>query len=169
MRRLFSLFFLLWAVLAGAQTRNYADNASGTFVFGLDSYFYGDAGSLEFDTHGKTFQVSISPDEVRVGNKRLGQGGDVVVGVHDFTGDRQPELVLAHRHPHTGAILVTIYALNGGSWEPVGQMSVRDTKEVRVFRQVVSARCGEALYSWTWHGTRFDFKASDGSAEPSLP
>lgn len=166
MRRLLSLFFLFTALVAGAQTRNYADNASGTFVFGLDSYFYGSSGSLEFDAYGEHFQASVSSSGVFVNGRFLEAGGDVVVGIHDFTEDRQPELVLAHRLS-ASSVSVSVYARQGGQWKLTGQMrGTGGVTEVRVFRQVVSFRRGDVLYSWTWHGSRFDFKASDGSPEP---
>ena len=44
MRKLFPLLLLI-CFTAQAQVRTYSDNASGTFVFGLDSYFYGESGT----------------------------------------------------------------------------------------------------------------------------
>lgn len=165
MKRFTCILFLFVAVLAQAQVRTYSENASKTFVVGLDSYFYGEAGSLSFEAAGQSFQASVGADGVFIGDRKLGGGGDVVIGIHDFTGNRVPEFVLAQRVGES--IGIWVYALNGGSWSPLKMMSVRGAKEVRIFRQVVSVRQGEALCSWTWHGDRFDYKASDGSAEPT--
>ena len=165
MKRFTCILFLFVAVLAQAQVRTYSENASKTFVVGLDSYFYGEAGSLSFEAAGQSFQASKGADGVFVGGQRLGADGDVVIGIHDFTGDRVPEFVMAQRLEN--AIGLWIYSLNGSSWSPLKMMSVRGAKEVRIFRQVVSVRQGETLCSWTWHGDKFDYKASDGSAEPT--
>lgn len=164
------LFFLLLCLGAGAQTRTYSDNAANTFIFGLDSYFFGESGALDFDLGGQTHQASVAGGAVSVDGTLLpGEkcSAETVIGVHDFTGDRVPELVVARRWEHL--LVVTIWDYSNGAWRPVGQMRAQDGKDVRVFRQVVSIRRGEALYSWTWHGNKFDFKASDGSPEPSLP
>ncbi|MEE3375700.1 MAG: hypothetical protein VZR22_03250 [Candidatus Cryptobacteroides sp.] len=165
MKRFTCILLLFAGVLAQAQVRTYSENASKTFVVGLDSYFYGDAGSLSFEAAGQSFQASKGADGVFVGGQRLGSDGDVVIGIHDFTGDRVPEFVMAQRLEN--AIGLWIYSLNGSSWSPLKMMSVRGAKEVRIFRQVISVRQGEALCSWTWHGDKFDYKASDGSAEPT--
>lgn len=165
MKRFTCILFLFVAVLAQAQVRTYSENASKTFVVGLDSYFYGEAGSFSFEAAGRSFQASVGADGVFVGGQRLGSDGDVVIGIHDFTGDRVPEFVMAQRLEN--AIGLWIYSLNGSSWSPLKMMSVRGAKEVRIFRQVISVRQGEALCSWTWHGDKFDYKASDGSAEPT--
>ena len=165
MKRFTCILFLFVGVLAQAQVRTYSENASKTFVVGLDSYFYGEAGSLSFEAAGRSFQASVGADGVFVGGQRLGSDGDVVIGIHDFTGDRVPEFVLAQRVGES--IGIWVYALNDGSWNALKMMSVRGAKEVRIFRQVISVRQGEALCSWTWHGDKFDYKASDGSAEPT--
>lgn len=156
---------MLSCIGARAQVRSYSDNAAGTFVVGLDSYFYGQAGSLSFEAAGQTFQASIGADGVFLGGQRIGSNpADVVIGIHDFTGDRIPEFVMAQRL--NNAIGIWVYSLDGsGGWRPLKMMSVRNATEARVFRQVVSVRSGEALCSWTWHGNKFDYKASDGSLE----
>ena len=74
---------------------------------------------------------------------------------------------MAHRLE--SAIGLWIYTLDGGSWSPLKMISVRNAKEVRIFRQVVSVRQGETLCSWTWRGDKFDYKASDGGPEPTFP
>lgn len=169
MRTLICILCACAAVIgASAQTRNYSSNASGTFVFGLDSYFFGESGVLDFELDGETHQARVSGGEVSVDDTLIPgekSGWETVIGLHDFTGDRVPELMVARRAEKL--LVATVYCHQGGCWHPIGQMSVRDAQEIRVFRQVVSVRRGEALYSWTWHGNKFDFKASDGSAEPT--
>ena len=147
------------SLLAGAQTRTYSDNASGTFIFGLESYFYGRSGSLEIQADGKTYQVSVENGDVSIDGQQLEGGmGEVVVGTHDFTGNRIPELVVARRN--NSMVCVTLYKLSGGNWLPLGYTDPVEGKELRVFRQVVSVRCGDILHSWTWHGTKFDYKSN---------
>ena len=157
------LFFTLLAafgcLLAAAQTRSYADNASGTFVVGLDSYFYGRTGTLEFRADGKVFQVTVDGGDVSVGSSaRDGAQGEVGVGVPEFTGNRVPDLVVARRN--NSLVGLTLYTLSGGRWVFAATIDPIQGKEIRVFRQVVSIREGETLHSWTWHGNGFDYKRS---------
>lgn len=165
MKRFTCILFLFVAVLAQAQVRTYSENASKTFVLGLDSYFYGEAGSLGFEAAGQSFQASVGAEGVFLGKRRIGDSGDVVIGVHDFTGNRVPEFVMARRSGES--VGIWIYALNGSTWTQLKMISVRGAREVRIFRQVISVRQGETLCSWTWHGDKFDYKASDGSREPT--
>ena len=167
MKRFTCILLLFVGLLAQAQVRTYSDNASQTFVIGLDNYFYGEAGSLSFEAAGQPFQASVGADGVLLGGQRLGGAGDIVIGIHDFTGDRVPEFVMALRLE--SAIGLWIYTLDGSSWSPLKMISVRNAKEVRIFRQVVSVRQGETLCSWTWRGDKFDYKASDGGPEPTFP
>ena len=81
MKRFTCILLLFAGVLAQAQVRTYSENASKTFVVGLDSYFYGDAGSLSFEAAGQSFQASKGADGVFVGGQRLGSDGDVVIGI----------------------------------------------------------------------------------------
>ena len=160
MKRLFCI--LLGAVIglaASAQTRTYTDNASGTFIFGLENYFYGRSGSLEFQADGKTFNVGVDNGDVSVNGAPLEGGmGEVVVGSHDFTGNHVPELVVARRN--RGLVCLTLYKLSGSRWLPLGSTDPVEGGEMRVFRQVVSVRSGDTLHSWTWHGSRFDYKSN---------
>ena len=168
MRKLLCLFFLLAGITAGAQTRTYTDNASKTFIFGLENYFYGVSGSLDFQLGGKKHHASVDNGVVTADSKQLSEGeADTVVGIHDFTGDKSPELVVASRTDN--AVCAVIYTFADGNWKEIGRMVSPDAKEIRVFRQVVSIRRGDVLCSWTWHNTQFDYKASDGTPEPSLP
>ena len=169
MRRLFCILsVLLSAVFAGAQTRSYTDNATGTFIVGLENYFFGESGALKFQADGHEIQATVSSGVVSVGGTVLSQGsGETVIGTHDFTGDRVPELVVARRS--AAGVGAEVYTLSGGSWKQIGRIGTAGATEIRVFRQVLSIRRGDALCSWTWHDNKFDYKASDGSSEPSLP
>lgn len=158
-RIVLTLLASIFCLLATAQTRTYADNASGTFIFGLDSYFYGRSGVLEFKADGKPFQATVEGGDVYVDGQPLEGGrGEVVVGIHDFTGNRIPELVVARRNK--GWVAVALYKLSGGRWIPAGHIDPVDGSEIRVFRQVISVRDGDTLHSWTWHGTQFDYKSN---------
>ena len=158
MRKLIPLLLLI-CFTAQAQVRTYSDNASGTFVFGLDSYFYGESGTLDFSVGGVSVRASLADGTVRIGDRLLESGsGDTLIGIHDFTGNKAPELMVARRSG--GSVSAQIYSFTSGSWVPIGRMNA-DGQEIRVFRQVVSIRSGEVLNSWTWHGSQFDFKKSN--------
>ncbi len=167
MRKLICILFAAALGLSGAraQVRTYNDNTTNTFIFGLENYYYGVSGQMDFQVDGKTFQAVVSGSEVLLDGSVLSSGsGNTVIGIHDFTGDRVPDLIAARRN---GDLLsVEVYEYTSGEWRPIGRLNAPG-KEIRVFRQVVSIREGEVLRSWTWHGSRFDFKASDGSADPS--
>ena len=169
MRRLFCILFALGiGLLAGAQTRTYTDNETGTFILGLDNYFFGESGTLTFQASGQDIKASVNSGSVSVNGALLSYGsGDTVIGIHDFTGNRVPELVVARRS--SGSVKADVYSFSGSSWKLVGSAGSTQATEIRVFRQVISIRRGDVLCSWTWHGSKFDYKASDGSAEPSLP
>ena len=158
-RLLFTLLGTVFCLVCAAQTRTYSDNASGTFIFGLESYFFGRTGSLEFQADGKTFLATVEGGDVYVDGAPLEGGrGDVVVGIHDFTGNRIPEFVVARRN--ASWVALSLYKLSGGAWLPLTQIDPVDGKEIRVFRQVVSVRDGDTLHSWTWHGDKFDYKSN---------
>jgi len=158
MRKLLLLFLLVLGPLSGAQTRTYSDNAAGSFVFGLDSYFYGESGTLDFSVGGSPVRAQLSAGSVRVGDTLLESGsGDTLIGIHDFTGDKAPELVVARRNGTS--VWAKIYTCSAGTWRPIGEIKA-EGKEIRVFRQVLSIRSGEVLHSWTWHDSQFDYKSS---------
>lgn len=167
MRQLFSTIFILFLCIAGrAQTRSYQDNASKTFIIGLESYIYGTGGSLDFKAGNLPCTAQAENGSVSVNGTLLENGSpDTVLGIHDFTGDGIPELVVARKTD--GSVYATVYTLDQGRWVSIGRAGAKNAGEIRVFRQVISIRRGEALYSWTWHGKAFDFKASDGSADPT--
>jgi len=160
MKRLLLLLLGTFLCLAAfSQTRTYADNESGTFVFGLDSYFYGRSGSLEFKVGDRNYQVTVDNGDVYVDNSALEGGrGEVVVGIHDFTGNRVPELVVARRN--NKLVAVSLYKLQDGKWIPADSIDPVEGAEIRVFRQVISVRNAAVLHSWTWHGNKFDYKSN---------
>ena len=158
MRKLLPLLLLICCT-AQAQVRTFSDNASGTFVFGLDSYFYGESGTLDFSAGGVSVKAFLADGTVRLGDTLLESGsGDTLIGIHDFTGDKTPELMVARRSG--GSVSARIYSCASGNWVSIGSMEAGG-KEIRVFRQVVSIRSGEVLHSWTWHTDRFDYKSSN--------
>ena len=159
MRKLLLLLLIVLGPLSGAQTRTFSDNAAGSFVFGLDSYFYGESGILDFSVGGTPVRASLSDGSVSVDGALLeGGSGDTLIGIHDFTGDKAPELVVARRS--STSVSAKIYTGSAGTWRPIGEIKA-DGKEIRVFRQVLSIRSGEVLHSWTWHGSQFDYKSSN--------
>ena len=152
-----------------AQTRSYADNATSTFVVGLQSYFFGDNGTLGVTMVGRTASVRLEEGKVWVDGVLLEEGdGQTLVGAHDFTGDNQPELVVAHRTEER--LSAKIYRLSGKDWLCIGHVGAggAGVRDIRVFRQALTIRNYDSgvLYTWTWRGGRFDFKSSDGSPEP---
>ena len=161
MRKLFASLLLLCGcvLVAWAQTRTYSDNASNTFVFGLDSYFFGSAGSLDFTVAGSPVRVSLEGGDVTADGVVLESGNaQTVIGIHDFTGNHEPELMVARRYDAT--VSAAVYRLEDGRWQLIGQMVAADAREIRVFRQVVTIRSGDTLQTWTWHKTQFDYKSN---------
>ena len=157
MRKLFPLLLLI-CFSAQAQVRTYSDNASGAFVFGLDSYFFGDSGTLDFSVGGVSVKAFLADGTVHAGDTLLESGnGETLIGIHDFTEDKAPELVVARRS--SDSVSAVIYTYASGAWHPIGRMEAGG-KEIRVFRQVISIRSGDVLHSWTWHTDRFDYKSS---------
>ena len=158
------------AITSSAQTRSLSDIESKAYVIGLDSYIYGSPGSLEFDLDGSTQTIRIDDSGVYVGSRKLNvtPGGEVLVGTHDFTGNRNPEVMVASRSE--SGVKADIFSLSGSSWSNVGSIGVPGAREIRVFRQALTVKRPDtgAMCTWTWHSPKFDFKASDGSAEPSL-
>ena len=165
MKRFLGIFILMLAgVAASAQIKSYQDNETSTFIIGLDSYFYGQSGSLGFSVKGKDIRAAVFEGTVTVNDEVLEEvgEGDIVIGTHDFTGDRQVELVVARRTEDT------LYA---GEWKVIGRVGAADqgAREIRVFRQAFTIRNKRtnALYTWTFHAPKFDFKSSDGCEDPT--
>jgi hypothetical protein len=176
MKRIWTIFLVLslLPLAAAAQTRTYGDIESKAFIIGLDQYYFGSSGSLGFKVAKTTYESRIEGGKVTVtcpgsGETALYEGeGDIIIGIHDFTGDKKPELVVAVRH--NGMIVADIYQLSDKA-APVGRIGAEGDgiTEIRVFRQAITIknhRAG-AMYTWTWHKNKFDFKASNGSADPT--
>ncbi len=154
-RFLILLAAVAWAFSAPAQTRTYADNESGTFVFGLQQYYFGDNGQLDFD--GAV--ASVENGKVMLDGKLLeGSGVETLIGLHDFTDSGKLEVIVARRNP--SSVSAAIYSKDTGQWKLIGEMRAGNAKDIRVFRQVLSIREGDTLHSWTWHGGKFDHKSN---------
>ena len=143
MKRLFGIFILmLAAVAASAQIKSYKDNETSTFVIGLDSYFYGQNGSLGFSVKGKDIRAAVFEGAVYVNDDLLEEmgDGDIIIGTHDFTGDRQVELVVARRTEET--LYANVYKFASGEWKVIGRIGASDkgAREIRVFRQAFTIR-----------------------------
>lgn len=171
MKKIISLLVLLVvAAAASAQIKSYTDNETATFIIGLDSYFYGESGSLGFSVKGKDMRASVLEGAVSLNGEVLEEGeGDIVIGTHDFTGDRQVELVVARRSPEN--LYAVVYQFTSGEWKVIGRIgaSGEGAREIRVFRQAFTIRnkATNALYTWTYHAPKFDFKSSDGIEDPT--
>ena len=184
-----SLLSVLVALVCSAQVRSSSDIDSKTFVIGLDNYIVGNAGGLGFSIKGNSFKVEVQ-DETVTAAKGSNQPvtlykeglqipavydyslpvlkGDFVVGVHDFTGDSQPELVIAVRDASGDGIIAFILQFKDGKWISIGEIGALkgNVNEIRVFRQTLTIKNKKtgALYTWTYHKNGFTFKASDKTA-----
>ena len=172
MRKLLCILLATALGLTGAraQVRTYNDNTTNTFIFGLENYYYGVSGQMEFQIDGKTFQAVVSGGQVLLDGSVLESGGgDAVIGIHDFTGDRVPDLVVASRSGNR--IMAEVYTLVNDETTLIGRIGAEGEgiTDIRVFRQAITIKNHKkgAMYTWTWHKTVFDFKASDGSADPT--
>ena len=184
---------LLAALPSRGQIRTGGDIDSGTFIMGLDSYFCGNAGGLSFSLGAKNFTVTLGSGIITVseGDAEEGQtvydaglvvpfsptsnlpeiSGDFVVGVHDFTGDSLPELVIGVRNSSASGVEAYVLKLKEDGWRSIGEIAVFGISgvECRIFRHAITVKnpVKGALYTWTYHGDRFDFKASDGTTDPA--
>jgi hypothetical protein len=105
------------------------------------------------------------------GNGSL-KSAEYVVGAHDFTGDNNPELLIAVRDQTNHGIAVYIVECQKGvQWQTIGAMVSKDKgiEECRVFRQTVSFKSESTgtLYTWTCHDGHFDFLASNHVDDPT--
>ena len=188
-----AVILLLAALPSRGQIRTGGDIDSGTFIMGLDSYFCGNAGGLNFNLDGKDFTVTLGNNLITVVSLSdeseqivYDSGlavpfsvtanlpevtGDFVVGVHDFTGDSQPELVIGVRNSSASGVETYILKHGDEGWRSIGEIAVFGISgvECRIFRHAITVKnpAKGSLYSWTFHGDRFDFKASDGTTDPS--
>jgi len=176
MKRLWTIILVLLAIpfIAGAQTRTYGDIEQKAFVIGLDQYYFGASGSLTFKIAKVVYVARIDGSKVSVSSASMPESllyeaeGDFIIGIHDFTGDKKPELVIACRKE--GALEAEIYQL-GNTADCIGRIGAtgEGITEIRIFRQAITIKNHKAgaMYTWTWHKKQFDFKASDGSADPT--
>lgn len=186
---------LIAAPASFAQIRTGGDIDSGTFIMGLDNYFCGNAGGLNF-THGSdSYVVTLGGGVITVGaaedegepqtvydaglvvpfitSINLPEiSGDFVVGVHDFTGDKAPELVIGVRNSSASGVEAYILKKTDDGWRSIGEIAVFGISgvECRIFRHAITVKnpAKGVLYTWTCHADKFDFKASDGTTDPSL-
>lgn len=177
MRRLYIIFiaFAALSLNAAAQTRTYGDIEANAFVIGLDQYYFGDSGSLSFKVSKKPFEAKINGGTVTLQHNSVTDTLAVrdetafIVGIHDFTGDRVPDLVVASRSGNQ--LVAEIYTLLNDETSLIGRIGAEGEgiSDIRVFRQAITIKNHKkgAMYTWTWHSKVFDFKASDGSADPT--
>ena len=64
MKRLLTIICLLAGLTAYAQMRTYSDNESKTFIVGLESYFFGESGTLDFSIDKASFKASLASGAV---------------------------------------------------------------------------------------------------------
>jgi hypothetical protein len=174
---------LLGVGFAQAQIRTGADAAGGNFVIGLDNYLKvstasAGAAAFDFSTQGKAFKLILREGALSVLESGKGEpdtllvltgtdATELVAGIHDFTADRQPELLLALRGERSLRLLVLDF--RGGAWETIGEIAASGDGvcECRIFRQVVTIDSADGLYTWTWRGGAFRFRSSAGSDDPA--
>ena len=99
---------------------------------------------------------------------------EIVVGIHDFTNDREPELVVALRDisgkgAHGNGLVVYVLEFKDGKWRSCGEIAAfgPDVEEARVFRQVITINAGSNFYNWTYRGSSFDFRGNGKAADPA--
>lgn len=177
MKRLWIILFALLAIpfAAAGQTRTYGDIEQKAFVIGLDQYYFGASGSLTFKISKTVYTAKIEGGKVSLSTANLPEtvlcegDGDIIIGIHDFTGDKKPELVISWRKD--GSMVAEIFQLQDKNTACIGRIgaSGEGITEIRIFRQAITIKNHKAgaMYTWTWHKKAFDFKASDGSADPT--
>ena len=155
---------LLSGGMAVAQVRTAGDIDAKAFVIGLDAYSYRN-GPLEFTSSGRGFRAEATGSTVAVSGAALAyETDDLLVGIHDFTGDNEPELVVGEKLP--AGVKIHVLVLRSGAWQEAGAWSIPGGTECRIFRQALTIKdpATGVLHSWTWHGDRFDYKSSDSGA-----
>jgi len=194
MKRLATLLLLaLLPIVATGQIRTGSDIESGNFAFGIDNYLLVSAASggkaaFDFSTCGKAFKVIAEDGCVSVGetvllekyrpvlkvDKPLGIPAfagkpDMVIGIHDFTSNRNPELVIALRDPLAGGLVAYVYGYEKDCWKALGEIAAfgPEIYDCRIFRQAITVEDGENLHTWTYRGGKFVFRSSNGSKDPS--
>lgn len=150
---------------AAAQIRTSGDIDARAFVIGLDRYVYGN-GPLTWTAGGTAFRAETSGKTVVLSGKTLPfSTADLQLGIHDFTGDQIPELVIGERLPD--GVKAHVLTWRAGAWQEIGLLGIPGGTECRIFRQALTVKdpATGILHAWTWHGDRFDYKSSEnGSA-----
>lgn len=107
-------------------------------------------------------------------NGRRLDSNEIVVGIHDFTGDREPELVVALRDKsgkgaNGNGLVVYVLEFKDGKWRSCGEIAAFDAniEECRIFRQVITIDTVNNFYTWTYRGSSFGFRSKDGSNDPA--
>lgn len=97
------------------------------------------------------------------------RSNEYMIGVHDFTNDGEPELVIAVTDGKDG-IAVFVLKYEAGTWKSIGNMVTKGKGlgGCRVFRQALTMKNSSGvLYTWTCHGDSFDFLSSDKVNDPT--
>lgn len=117
---------------------------------------------------GKPRGMSSSAPRIGFSGASESRANRYQVGIHDFTNDGNPDLVIA---VSDGADGLGVYVLtwDGSGWKPIGEMVTagKGVGGCRVFRQALTMKAPDGvLYSWTCHGSQFDFLSSDHKDDP---
>lgn len=185
LRYLITLAALLSCAALSAQVRTENDIDKGNFVLGADGCVICDrsGAALKFSTKGFVFEARGNGGKVDVKDLQTGKimtvydnglsvspkgtlpaigGGLISLAYHDFTGDSNPELIVAVRADNGMAVYVLEFA--SSTWNSVGELSAASSgvSECRIFRQVLTMRdtAADVLHSWTWRDGAFDYRSS---------
>lgn len=180
-KTLLTAIALLGGILAHGQIRTSSDSANGNFVIGIDNYLKVSTAStgtaaFDFSTQGKAFKAIARDGSIFVLDKEsetpvlegIHAMEEIIIGIHDFTNDRQPELVIALRIEDLLQVDVFQYDKDG-EWDRIGEIRAggEGVRECRIFRQVLTVERGKDLYTWTFRSGKFNFRSSDGSTDPA--
>ena len=97
------------------------------------------------------------------------RGNSYLIGVHDFTNDGSPELTVAVTDGADGTAIY-VFQYDGYGWKVIGKMVTvgKGLGGFRIFRQALTMKdASGTLYTWTCHGSSFDFLSSDKLNDPS--
>ena len=193
MRRFVLVLLALMPFVAFGQIRTGSDVAAGNFAIGIDNYLHVSAASggkaaFDFSTRGQAFKAIAEDGTISVGETCLlrhfaptmtaepaleipafTEKAEIIIGIHDFTGNREPELVVALRDRSTEGLVVYVYSFENEAWKAIGTIAAfgPEVRECRIFRQVITIEAGTNLYTWTYRGGKFVFRSSTGSKDPS--
>lgn len=93
-----------------------------------------------------------------------------MIGVHDFTNNGSPELTVAVTDGQDG-IAIYVFEYDSYGWKVIGKMVTvgKGLGGCRIFRQALTMKDDSGtLYTWTCHGSSFDFLSSDKVNDPSI-